>query len=118
MRVDQAKQVRHYKNQKDGDQGQDGFLDAAQVHEGQQQDAEQSEGELEMMKLGREKAEESIRAAGDGDGDGQDVVNQQSATGHHAEARPQELAGDQVATAAGGEQFDDLRIAATNNKDG
>ena len=72
---------------------------------------------LKCLRRGREEAEQRVGAARHRYGDGQDVVDQESAAREDAQRRGKELARHQVAAAARRKQRDDLRIARADRDD-
>ena len=69
------------------------------------------------QRLGQ-NAEQRIPAARYAQSDGQDVIADERAARDHAHGGREELAGHQIAAAAGGKQFDDLRVAGADDDDG
>ena len=76
---------------------------------------------LPHLPFHRQQAEQRVGAARHAEGDGQHIIANQGATGHHPRRRRQQFAGDQVTAAAAGKGLDDLRITRAdddNRQDG
>ena len=81
-----------------------------------QQDEAELDRQLRPVPLRRQEAEQRVTRRGDRDGDGEDVVDQQRGAGDHAGTGPQQLAGDHVAAAAGGELLDDAAVGGRDQQ--
>ena len=103
--------VREDKGQEYRHQGEDRFFDAAHVHGDKDEDAEKRECDLVRQPLSGKKTEERIGAAGDGNSNGEHVVDQKRRSRNHAGSRREQFACDEVAAAARGEELDDLGVA-------
>jgi hypothetical protein len=114
---DQRDGVRDDEEPEDRRDGRHALLHAAEVHQRQEREAGEGEGELVGDERG-EKAEDGVGARGDRDGDRQDVVDEERGAGDDADARPEDLAGDDVAAAARGELLDDPAVAVADDEDG
>ena len=69
-----------------------------------------------MQAPGRQQTEQRVGPARHGKRDRQDIVDEQGRAGDDARPGREQLAGDQVAAAAGRKQFDDLRIAGADHE--
>lgn len=107
-------EVGRHEDQEDRHQRVHGLLGAAQVHAREQEEDEDLDRELGPQQVRRQEAEDRIRAGGDGERDGQHVVDDQCRAREHAELRGQQLGGHQVS--ATGEQFDDLAVAGRDDE--
>ena len=116
--VDNHEDVRHQEDQEDRHQRQHRLLHASQVQDGHAGDDEDRQVQLVGGPPRRQETEDRVGAAGDGHGDGQHVVDQQGATGDHAQPGRKQLAGHEVPAAARGEQLDDLRVAGGDDENG
>ena len=106
-----------YEDDEDGNPGQHRFLGAAEIEQGQEAHARGLSDEFVMEAVGREHAEQGIGAAGNGNGNGEDVINEERRAGDDPHHRREELAGHQVAAAAGGEQLNYLGVAGADDED-
>ncbi len=77
-----------------------------------------SSGSFQPRNATGSEAEDGVAAAGDGDRDGEDVVDQQRRPGDHADRRAEQLGGHHVAAAAEGEALDDLGVGDRDDEDG
>ena len=116
--LDDSQGVSDDKQQEYRDQGQDRLPDPPQVQDRQKENGRQGHGQFVAVPGRRQKAEDGIDAAGDGDRDRQDIVDQEGTTGHHADGRGDQLPGDQITPAACREQLDDLDIAGADDEYG
>ena len=66
----------------------------------------------------RDQAEDGVAARRDRGRDGEHVVDEQRAAADDAEARAQQLGGDDVAAAARGEVLDDAGVRVGDDEDG
>ncbi len=115
--VQNHEDVRREKGQEDRDQGDHRFPHPAHVQQHHQNDNDHGQFELVLVPFQRQKAEDGVGAAGDGNRNGQHVVDQQRAAGNHAHPGRQQLGGDEVPAAARRKQLDDLRVAGRNDQD-
>ncbi len=81
------------------------------------QHAEDREHDLQRLHGQRQEAEDGIRPAGNGEGDGEHVVDEKRAARDHAEGRGEELACHEVPAAARREELHDLRVAGGDDED-
>ena len=77
-----------------------------------------SKNDLVAVQVDGQEAEQGVAAGGDGDGDGQHVVDQQRTARDHAGIRAQGVGGHDVAAAAVGKLFDDMGIGVGDDKNG
>ncbi len=104
----------------DEDGGEDGhrLLHATQVQYREQADGPELEWQLPGVPRGREEAESGVGGCGDGDRDGEDVVDEQRRARDDAETRAEELRRHDVPAAAEREVLDDARIGVGDDEDG
>ena len=98
-------------------QHQDGFVDAPDVQDHQQHDQHRGRRNLEPGELRRKVAEQGIDARGDGNGDRQDVVDDQRGAGNDARSFPEHVGGHDVAAAPVREMLNDPRVGVGDDAD-
>jgi hypothetical protein len=91
---------------------------AAQIHDSQQQHAGNGEGDLVVLPLRGQKAEDGVCAAGNRKRDGEHIVDEQGAARNHAGRGRQQLACHEITAAPRGEQLDYLGVALADDEDG
>ena len=116
QRVDNDEGVCDHEDQKDRHPGQHRLFRAPQIEQGQHANARDLDDELVVQDTGRQETEQGVRAAGHREGDRQDVIDQERRARNHAHSGGQQLAGDQVTSAAGREQLDDLGVARADDE--
>jgi hypothetical protein len=90
---------------------------AAQVQKNQTENEQDFSENLEWLECYWEKTEKRVGATRDRYRDRQHVVDDQRGAGNQAGFRPQQFRRDQVASAAGRKELDDLRVARRNDED-
>ena len=104
-------------SQEDGRQRRHRLLHAAQVQHREHREGQELDRELlARASAGGRKLKIASAPPRDRDGDGEHVVDEQRAAGEHARGRPEQLGGDDVAAAAGGEVLDDPRVGVAMMK--
>src|SRR3990167_9522619 len=66
----------------------------------------------------RQKTKECVGAAGNGNGDGENIINKKRASRDHAERGREQFACYQIATTPRREELDNLRVTGANDKNG
>ena len=117
QRVEDHEDVRDDEHHEDGNQGHHGFLHAAEVQQRQNQHSRDRKAQLVRKPSRGQETEQRVGAAGDRDRDRQHIVDEQRAAGNHADGGREQFAGDEIAAAAGREQFDDLRVTGADDED-
>ena len=117
-RPDDGERVAEHEHEKHRHPEQHGFLGAAQIQQREKHDDAEGKFQFPDLPFHRQHAEQRIRAAGHADGDGQNIIADERAAGHDAGRGRKQLARDEITAAAGGKQFDDLRIARADDDDG
>ena len=115
--IDEEDGVRGEKDDEDGRQNGDGFLDAADVENDHNEYQDGGHPYFVGLPFDREVTEESVRARDDGDDYRQYVVDDEGASRYDAGPLAEHLRRDDVAAAAVGEALDDLRIGIGDDKD-
>ena len=115
--VDEHDDVGRHEEHEDRRQDRYRFLDAPDVEDDQDHYQEAGEGNLEVVILDRQVAEDRIHAGGDRDGDGHHVIDQQGAARNDPGLLPQHVGGHDVSAAAVGEVLDDARIGVGDDED-
>ena len=116
-RIEDQERVRDDEQHEDRRQDVDRLLHAAKIQHDQQTQDHDLRRHLVMEVSDRQKREELIASGRDRDGDGQDVVDEQRASRHHADAIAEELRGDEIAAAAAGEVLDEIRVGDRDDRD-
>ena len=119
--------VRGEEGEKDGHQRGHRFLHATEIQQDQDEHSEELDVELQRHadddQVGPacavgQHAEDRVAAGGDGDGDGENVVDDQGRSAHHSGARTEEARGDHVSAAAEREVLDDAAVGRRDDQDG
>ena len=116
QRIGDQPYVHHHESDEDRQQGQHRLLHAAQIHPDQQQYDQNAGPELELQQGARKKAEDGVSAARDRNRNGQHVIDHQRASGNQSRITTEQLRGNQISAAAGGELVDRLGIGRRDNK--
>ena len=110
--------VRAQEQQEDGEKRKHRFADTPDVECREPQHEGHLDGEPGAGPGGRQKAEERVPGRGEGCGDREDVVHQESRARDHARRRAEDLGRHDVAAATAGELLDDAPVGGRDEEDG
>ena len=96
----------------------DGFLHPAEIQKNKKDNQPHDEGQLVMQKGGGKITEDGIPAGGQGNGNRQDIIDQQGRPGDDARAAADRMGGHHISAAAMGKAFNDAGIGVGNNENG
>ena len=118
---DDQDEVRADEHQEDRHDRLDRLLDAAHVHDDQREQDQDLARDLEVDVAAhriRHEVEQRVATGGDRDRDGEDVVDQQRATGDHARLTSEQLGGDHIPAAAVRKVLDHAAVRVRDDEHG
>ncbi len=111
-RVDDHGDVHDHEGHEDRHQQRDRLLHSPQVQDDEKTEDDDLHRLLVVMQVQGEERKELVAGRGDGDGDRQDIVDQQGAAGNDADAVAEQLGGHEVPAAAAGEVLDEVGVGS------
>ena len=108
----------NHERQEDRGQNRDRLLHSAEIQQGQHADGGRRHRELPSLPRGRQEAEHRIHAGGDGNRDGEHVVDDERRARHDPRGPAEQSRGHDVATATEREVLDDPAVGVGDDEDG